>query len=72
MPYTFWELYNRLLNKNKTQYDKLTKGKKKRIKVQNIPEKLPIVLYLDKDVRFRFTINVRTRRKSPKKLLLQD
>ena len=33
----------------KTQYDKCTKTQKKRIKVQNIPENLPIDLHLDED-----------------------
>ena len=37
---TALELYNKLLNIYKTQYDKLTKAKKKRIKVD---------LYLDED-----------------------
>ena len=49
MPDKAHKLYNKLLNIHKTQYDKLTKAKKKRIKVQNIPEKLPIDLYLDAD-----------------------
>ena len=44
MPDKAHKLYNKLLNIHKTQYDKLTKAKKKRIKVQNIPEKLPIDL----------------------------
>ena len=43
------ELYNKLLNIYKTQYDKLTKAQKKRIKVQNILQNLPIDLYLDQD-----------------------
>ena len=38
------ELYNKLLNIYKTQYDILTKVQKKRIKVQNVPENLPINL----------------------------
>ena len=33
----------------KTQYDKLTKAKTVRIKVQNIPENLSINVYLDED-----------------------
>ena len=43
------KLYNKLLNIYKTQYDILTKVQKKSIKVQNVPENLPINLYLDKD-----------------------
>ena len=35
------ELYDRLLNIYKTENDKLTKAKKKRINVQNRPEKFP-------------------------------
>ena len=46
---TALELYNKLLNIHKTQYDKLTKAQKKRIKVQNVPENLPIDLYLNED-----------------------
>ena len=38
--------YSNLLNIYKTQYDKLSKAKKKRIKVQDVPENLPIDLYL--------------------------
>ena len=34
----------------KTQYDKLTKAHKKRIKVQNIPQDLRIDLYLEDDL----------------------
>ena len=40
-------IINKLLNIYKTQYDKLTKARKKEIKVQNVPENLPIDLYLD-------------------------
>ena len=43
------ELYDKLLNIYKTQYDKLTKAQRKRIKVQNVPENLPIDLYIDED-----------------------
>ena len=43
------ELYDKLLSICKTQYDKLTEVQKKRIKVQNIPQNLPIDLYLDED-----------------------
>ena len=32
------ELYNKLLNMYKPQYDKLTKAQKKKIKVQNVSE----------------------------------
>ena len=39
-------LYSNLLNIYKTQYGKLSKAKKKRIKVQDVPENLPIDLYL--------------------------
>ena len=46
---TALELYNKLLNIYKTHYDKLTKGKKQRMKVQNVPENLTIDLYLDED-----------------------
>ena len=38
------ELYDKLLSIYKTQYDKLTKAQKKRIKVQDMPENLPIDL----------------------------
>ena len=41
-----FELYDKLLSIYKTQYDKFTKAQEKRIKVQNIPESLPIDLYL--------------------------
>ena len=44
-----FELYDKLLSIYKTQYDKLTKRQRKRIKVQNIPENLPVDLYLDED-----------------------
>ena len=43
------EFYKELLNIYKTQNDKLTKGKKKKKKAQNIPENLPIDLYLGED-----------------------
>ena len=43
------ELYDKLLNIYKTQYDKLTKAQRKRIKAQNVPENLPIDLYIDED-----------------------
>ena len=46
---TALELYNNLLNIYKTQYDKLTKAKKKRIKIQNLRENVSIDLYLDED-----------------------
>ena len=46
---TALELYNQLLNIYKTQYYKLTKAQKKRIKVRNVAENLPIELYLDED-----------------------
>ena len=48
---TALEFYNKLLNIYKTQYYKLTKAHKKRIKIQNVPENLPIDLdlYLDED-----------------------
>ena len=39
------ELYDKVLNIYKTQYDKLTKPQRKRIKVQNVPENLPVDLY---------------------------
>ena len=41
-----FELYDKLLNIYKTQYDKLTKAQKKIIKVKNIPKNLTIDLYL--------------------------
>ena len=41
------ELCDKLLNIYKTQYDKLTKPQRKRIKVQNVPENLPIDLYIE-------------------------
>ena len=44
---TALELHNKLLNIYKSQYDKLTKARKKRIKVQNLPENLSIDLHLD-------------------------
>ena len=43
------DLYDKLLNVYTTQYDKATKDQKKKIKVQNRPEKLVINLYLDVD-----------------------
>ena len=43
------ELYDKLLNIYGTQCDKLTKAHKKRIKVQYMPENLPIDLHLDED-----------------------
>ena len=46
---TALELYNKLLNIYKTQYDKLAKAQKKRMKVQNVPFNLPVDLYLDED-----------------------
>ena len=46
---TALELYSKLLNMYKTKYNKLTKAKKKTIKVQKVPENLPIDLYLDED-----------------------
>ena len=42
-------MYNKLLNICKTQNDRLTKARKKRIKVRNFPENLHIDLYLDQD-----------------------
>ena len=44
-----YELYDKLRNIYKSQYDKLTKVQKKRIKVQIMPKSLPIDLYLDED-----------------------
>ena len=43
------ELYDKLLSIYKTQYDKLTKAQRKKIKVQNIPQNLPIDIDLDED-----------------------
>ena len=43
------ELYNNLRNIFKTQYDKLTKSQKKKIKAKNIPVNLAIELYLYED-----------------------
>ena len=43
------EFYDKLQNIYKTQYDKLKKAHKKRIKVQDMPENAPIDLYLNKD-----------------------
>ena len=42
------KLYDKLLNIYKIQYD-IRKNQKKNITVQNIPENLPIDLYLDED-----------------------
>ena len=42
------KLYDKLLNIYKIQYD-IRKNQKKSITVQNIPENLPIDLYLDED-----------------------
>ena len=47
--HTALELYNKLLRIYKTQYDKLAKAKKERIKVHNVPENVSIDLYLDED-----------------------
>ena len=41
--------YDKLVNIYTTQYDKLTKTQKKRLKVQNMPENLPADFYLDPD-----------------------
>ena len=49
---TALELYNNLLNIFKTQYDKLTKSQKKKIKAKNIPVNLAIELYLYEDEWF--------------------
>ena len=46
---TALELYNKFLNIYKTQHGKLTKARKKKTKVQDIPENIPIDLYLDED-----------------------
>ena len=46
---TALELHNKILNIYKSQYDKLTKARKKRIKVQNLPENLSIDLHLDEN-----------------------
>ena len=46
---TALELFNNLLNTYKTQYDKLAKAQKKRIKVQNVSENLTVDLYSDED-----------------------
>ena len=43
------KLYNNLRNIFKTQYDKLTKSQKKKIKAKNIPVNLAIELYLYED-----------------------
>ena len=42
-------MFNKLLNIYETQYDKFKKANKKRIKVKNMPEDLPIVSYLHED-----------------------
>ena len=47
---TAHELYDELLNIGKSQYYKLKRAYKKRIKVQTMPENLPIGLYLREDV----------------------
>ena len=47
---TAHELYDKLLNIGKSQYYKLRRAHKKRIKVQSMPENLPIGLYLAEDV----------------------
>ena len=47
MLYIALKLRNNLLNMYKNQDDKLTNAKKKRRKVQNVPENLAIDLYLD-------------------------
>ena len=47
---TAHELYDKLLNIGKSQYYKLKRAYKKRIKVQSMPENLPIGLYLREDV----------------------
>ena len=44
-----FELYNKLPDIYKTQYDKFTKAHKKRIKVQNVPKNVRINSYLDED-----------------------
>ena len=46
---TVSELYYNLLNVYTAQRNKLTKVQKKRMKVQNWTENLPIDLYLDED-----------------------
>ena len=46
---TALKLYNNLRNIFKTQYDKLTKSQKKKIKAKNIPVNLAIELYLYED-----------------------
>ena len=47
---TAHELYDKLLNIGKSQYYKLKRAHKKRIKVQSMPENLPIGLCLGQDV----------------------
>ena len=47
---TAHELFDKLLNIGKSQYYKLRRAHKKRIKVQSMPENLPIGLYLAEDV----------------------
>ena len=49
MLYIALKLRNNLLNMYKNQDDKLTNAKKKRRKVQNVPENLAFDLYLDED-----------------------
>ena len=49
VPSTAHELNDKLLNIYKIQYDKLREVKKKRIRVQNTPGRLPIDLYFDED-----------------------
>ena len=49
MPTTAHELYSKLLNIYKTQYDKLKRPHNKKIEVQDMPENLVIDLYLDGD-----------------------
>ena len=44
-----FELYGKLLNIYKTQYDKLKKAQKKNTKAKNIRENLTTDLYLDED-----------------------
>ena len=46
---TAHELCNKFLDIYETQYDKLAKAHKKRIKIESVSENLPIELYLDKD-----------------------
>ena len=46
---TALELYSKLLNIYETYYSKLTEAQKKWMKVQNMPEIVPIDFYLDED-----------------------